>query len=202
MERKKFEIVIKRTIDIVLSFLGLIFLTPLFLVISLLIKFDSKGPIFFRQERVSRDSETFKPWKFRTMSTEAPSGGFGHHVSEDNPHITSVGKVLREWGLDELPQLINVLKGEMSLVGPRPVQPWQVEEYDDYQKQRLKVKPGLTGWALIHGRNKLPWKKKIELDIWYVNNWDILLDLKILIMTVWIVLIKKEGVYGEGDFDV
>jgi len=133
------------------------------------------------------------------MSVEAPAEGFGHSVTPSNPYLTRVGRFLREWGLDELPQLINVLRGEMSLVGPRPAPAWQVERYTAGQRARLSVKPGITGWALIHGRNRLPWRKRIELDLWYVKHWSLWLDIKILFKTLWVVLVTKEGVYGAGE---
>ncbi len=198
MTKKKFQLGLKRAIDIVLSIIGLLILAVPFLIISIAIKLDSKGPVFFRQERVGKDGESFMPWKFRTMVENAEEKGLGYNVAEHDFRITRVGGFLREWGLDELPQLINVLKGEMSIVGPRPTLEYQVKQYDDFQRRRLEVKPGITGWALIHGRNKLSWEERIELDVWYVKNWSIWLDLKIMVKTLWIVLVTKEGVYGEG----
>ena len=194
--------ILSRVIDMTLSLIGLVILALPFVLLAIAIKLDSRGPVFFRQERVGQDERPFKTWKFRTMAVEAPAEGFGHQVTEDNPFITRVGRLLREWGIDELPQLINVLLGQMSLVGPRPVLPWHVEHYDETQRRRLSVKPGITGWALIHGRNSLPWRKRIELDLWYVDHWSLWLDLKILVWTVIVVLVKREGIYGEGEFDV
>jgi len=193
------QLIVKRILDIVISTVALIMLFPLMAFIALAIKLDSKGPVFFRQERVGKDGKTFKIWKFRTMSVEAPAEGFGHSVTPNNPYLTRVGRFLREWGLDELPQLINVLRGEMSLVGPRPAPAWQVERYTAGQRARLSVKPGITGWALIHGRNRLPWRERIELDLWYVKHWSLWLDIKILFKTLWVVLVTKEGVYGAGE---
>jgi len=196
------QLILKRLMDIVLSMIGLVLLAVPFALIALAIKLGSKGSVFFRQERVGKDGKPFKTWKFRTMKTEAPGKGFGFAVTPGNPFITRVGRYLREWGLDELPQLINVLKGEMSLVGPRPTLKSQVDQYNDFQRRRLCVKPGITGWALIHGRNRLPWKERIELDIWYVDNFSLWLDIKILVGTLWVVLVKREGVYGEGKFEL
>lgn len=193
---------VKRALDILVSCLGLTFLLLPFAVIAIAIKLDSKGPVFFRQERVGKDGRVFKPWKFRTMVEGAVEKGLGRHVARDDPWVTRVGRFLRKWGLDELPQLINVLKGEMSLVGPRPTLAFQVEQYNDFQRKRLSVKPGITGWALVHGRNRLPWKQRIELDIWYIDNWSLWVDIKILVKTLWIVLIKREGVYGEGNVEL
>jgi len=196
------QLILKRLVDILISLIGLILLALPFALIALAIKLDSKGPVFFRQERVGKNGRVFKPWKFRTMKTGAVEKGLGRHVARDDPWLTRVGRFLREWGLDELPQLITVLKGDMSLVGPRPTLKSQVEQYNDSQRRRLSVKPGITGWALIHGRNRLPWKERIELDIWYIDNWSLWLDIKILAKTLWVVLIKREGVYGEGEFEL
>jgi len=158
---------LKRIIDVVVSGIGLIILFPIFAVIGMLIKLDSKGPVFFVQERAGKDGR-----------------------------ITRVGKHLR-WGIDELPQLINVFRGEMSLVGPRPTLPEQVSRYSKEHRRRLEMKPGLTGWALVNGRNALSWSEKIKLDIWYIDHWSLCLDLKILIKTIWVVIFLREGIYGR-----
>ncbi|MCR4404981.1 MAG: sugar transferase [Candidatus Acetothermia bacterium] len=189
---------LKRALDFAASLIGLILLAVPFALIALAIKLDSKGPVFFRQERVGRQGRIFRPWKFRTMVEGAVEQGLGYNVAEDDPRITRVGRFLREWGLDELPQLINVLRGEMSLVGPRPTLKYQVERYNEFQRRRLSVKPGITGWALIHGRNLLSWEERIKYDVWYAEHWSLPLDLWILLKTVWVVLIKREGVYGPG----
>lgn len=161
-KKRQLQSALKRLIDLVSSLIGLLILTFPFLIIALAIKLDSQGPVFFRQERVGKDGKTFKPWKFRTMVKDAVEKGLGYNVAENDPRITKVGRFLRNWGLDELPQLINVLKGEMSIVGPRPTLEYQVEQYDDFQLKRLKVKPGITSWALIHGRNLLSWGEGIK----------------------------------------
>jgi len=192
----------KRMLDVTISIVALLLLAVPFGIIAVAIKFDSKGPVFFRQERVGKGGKVFRPWKFRTMAVGQVEEGMGRHVSPDDPWITRVGRVLREWGLDELPQLLNVLVGQMSLVGPRPTLQAQVERYNDFQRRRLFVKPGITGWALIHGRNRLPWSERIVLDNWYIDNWSLWLDIKIVILTVWVVLVKREGVYGEGEPDI
>lgn len=171
---------IKRLIDFWASLFGFILLSPLFLVIAVAIKLDSPGPVFFRQERVGKDGRVFKIFKFRTMVVNAEKMGAGVFVEKEDPRITRVGKWLRNTSLDELPQLINVLRGEMSLVGPRPTLPYQVERYDERQRRRLLMRPGITGWVQVNGRNSLTWPEKIELDIWYVEHWSLWLDLRIL----------------------
>ena len=171
---------------------------PFFLIIAVLIKMDSSGPVFFRQERIGKDGKPFYPFKFRTMVDGAANKGLGHTVSENDERITRVGKFLRKWAIDEFPQLINVLKGEMSLVGPRPTLRYQVEKYNNFEKKRLLVKPGLAGWALIHGRNALSWEDRIKYDVWYVEHWSLWLDIKIIFRTFYLIFIKQEGVYGKG----
>jgi lipopolysaccharide/colanic/teichoic acid biosynthesis glycosyltransferase len=194
---KKIQKTIKRIIDFLVALVSLIILSLLFLIVTILIKLDSRGSIFFKHERVGRDGKLFYPFKFRTMREGAIKDGLGYNVAEDDERITKIGKFLRKWGVDELPQLINVLKGEMSLVGPRPTFSYQVEKYNDFQRKRLLVKPGITGWALVHGRNLLSWEERIKYDVWYVENWSLLLDLKILFKTIKIVLLGK-GIYGKG----
>jgi exopolysaccharide biosynthesis polyprenyl glycosylphosphotransferase len=189
-------------IDILVSSMGMFIFSPLGVLMLILIKLDSKGPIFFKQERVGKDGHPFQIFKFRTMVEGAVHMGAGYLIEKDDFRITRVGKFLRRTSLDELPQLINILRGEMSLVGPRPTLRYQVEQYDDWQKRRLLVKPGVTGWAQIHGRNELSWNERIEYDIWYLEHWSVSLDLKILMKTLWIVL-KRKGLYGDGEkFDI
>jgi lipopolysaccharide/colanic/teichoic acid biosynthesis glycosyltransferase len=188
---------LKRFIDVLLSLIGLLVLTVPFGLIGLAIKLDSKGPVFFRQERVGKDGRSFKVWKFRTMVVDAVRKGLGYNVAKDDSRITRVGTMLRNWGLDELPQLISVFVGEMSLVGPRPTLRYQVEHYNDFQRRRLLVKPGITSLAVVSGRNALSWKERIELDVWYVEHWSLWLDIKILFKTLWVVLVTHEGLYGE-----
>lgn len=195
---KKFQLSTKFTFDFTASLISLFFLAIPFTIIAIAIKLDSKGPIFFRQERVGKDGKLFRIWKFRTMITGAETKGLKYNVMENDPRITKVGNFLRSWGIDELPQLINILKGEMSIVGPRPTLKYQVDRYNDFQRKRLLVKPGITGWALIHGHNILSWKERIKYDVWYVDNWSFWLDLKIILKTFVIIFITREGVYGEG----
>jgi len=192
------QMIVKRGMDIKGGLLGLVLLSPVFLVVAVLVKVSSRGPIFFRYERIGHHGKRFKPFKFRTMCSGALEKGLGYTVSTDDARITKVGAFLRKWGIDELPQLFNVLKGDMSLVGPRPTFRYQVEKYTPFQRKRLLVKPGITSWALIHGRNALPWKERICYDVWYVEHWSLKLDLIILLKTLYVILIKRTGVYGEG----
>ncbi|MDD5689510.1 MAG: sugar transferase [Caldisericia bacterium] len=194
--KKRIALLVKRIFDIIASGLALIILLPIFAIIGIFIKLDSKGPVFFIQERVGKDGKIFRAYKLRTMVDKAEKIGLGYEIAKDDNRITRVGKHLR-WGIDELPQLINVFKGDMSLVGPRPTLKHQVEQYTEWEKRRLEMKPGITGWALVNGRNKLSWKEKIEMDIWYIDHWSIWLDLKILLRTIWVVIFTREGVYGK-----
>jgi lipopolysaccharide/colanic/teichoic acid biosynthesis glycosyltransferase len=195
--KKRKGIVLKRIIDVVISGIGLIILFPIFGIIGILIKLDSKGPIFFIQERAGKDGKIFKAYKLRTMVENAEKIGLGYEVVKDDGRITRVGKHLR-WGIDELPQLINVFKSEMSMVGPRPALRHQIAKYSKEEMRRLEVKPGITGWALVNGRNALSWSERIKLDIWYIDHWSIWLDLKILFKTFWIVVFTREGMYGKN----
>ncbi|MCX6718060.1 MAG: sugar transferase [Candidatus Staskawiczbacteria bacterium] len=192
------QLILKRIFDFSIALAGLILLSPLFLLIAVLVKIDSAGPVFFKQERIGKNGKAFYPFKFRTMVEGAVNKGLGITVSENDERITKIGGFLRKWGIDEFPQLINVLKGEMSLVGPRPTLRYQVEKYNDFEKRRLLAKPGLAGWALIHGRNSLTWQERIKYDVWYVDNWSVLLDIKIIFKTFYLIFIKQEGVYGKG----
>lgn len=200
IKKKWKSIALKRIIDVVISGIALVVLLPIFAIIGILIKLDSKGPVFFVQERAGKDGKIFRAYKLRTMVDRAVEIG-GKKLSQDDSRITRVGKHLR-WGIDELPQLINVFKGDMSLVGPRPTLLEQVERYSEKHKKRLEMKPGITGWALINGRNKLSWPEKIKLDIWYIDHWSLWLDLKILFKTVWVVIFKREGIYGKDGVNI
>lgn len=195
---EKVNEVLKRIIDILGSLFGLILASPIFLISAVAIKLDSKGPVFFRQERLGKDGKVFKIFKFRTMVENAEKMSSGIITFENDPRITRVGDFLRKTSLDELPQLLNVLKGEMSLVGPRPPVPYHPRKYEDYpehQKRRFKMKPGITGYAQVNGRNNLTWDDRIELDVHYVENFNILLDIKILFLTV-IKVLKSEDVHS------
>jgi len=188
---------VKRSIDLLTSIGMLALLSLPFLVILLAIVLDDGRPVFFRQERIGLRGKPFRVWKFRTMVVGAATKGLRETVSVDDERITRVGRILRDWGLDELPQLINVLTGEMSLVGPRPTLAYQVAQYNDVQRRRLEAKPGITSLAVVSGRNALPWRKRIELDVRYVDHASVWLDLRILLRTLWCVLVTREGLYGE-----
>lgn len=187
---------IKRIMDLLISTVGLMIFSPLLIIVALLIKIDSKGPVFFRQTRVGLDEKYFDVIKFRTMIDNAENIGSGIMTDREDPRITKVGKILRKTSIDELPQLINILRGDMSLIGPRPVPVGHYKKYTNYEKKRFIVKPGITGWAQVNGRNNLTWNERIKKDIWYVENMSFFLDLKILIKTVKVVLLS-EGVYSE-----
>jgi lipopolysaccharide/colanic/teichoic acid biosynthesis glycosyltransferase len=174
---------VKRAVDLVGAGAGLALAAPLIGLAALAIKLDDGGPVFYRQRRVGLDGAEFDLVKLRTMIPGAEAQGAGWAVDYADPRITRAGRVLRRLSIDELPQLWNVLNGEMSLVGPRPTLAYQVEQYTPRQRRRLAVKPGLTGWAQVNGRAKLLWTDRIELDLWYVENRSAWLDLKIIART-------------------
>ena len=188
---------LKRGTDIALSAIALVLLALPFAIIACAIKLDDRGPVFFRQERVGRGGRLFRVWKFRTMVVNATRQGLGLNVSRNDSRITSVGQLLRALGIDELPQVLNVLAGEMSLIGPRPTLAYQVESYDAFERRRLEVRPGITSLAVVSGRNALTWKERIKLDVWYIDHWSLWLDLRILVQTLWKVLVTREGLYGQ-----
>ena len=157
--------------------------SPVLGVAALAVKLGDRGPVLFRQMRVGKDGSEFELLKLRTMVVGAESIGAGYAVNEGDARITRTGRILRRLSLDELPQLWNVVRGDMSMIGPRPTLRYQVERYDDRQRRRLDVKPGITGWAQVHGRAALPWAERIELDVFYVEHRSPLLDLKILLKT-------------------
>lgn len=183
---------VKRGLDIVGAFLGLLVLAPVLAVCAFLVRVRMGKPILFTQERAGEGGKPFVIYKFRTMRTAAGETS----PEDDEERITSIGQVLRDTTLDELPELWNVLKGDMSLVGPRPLFYRYVDRYDEEQARRLEVKPGLTSWAVVRGRNALSWEERFELDVWYVDNRSLTLDLKIILITVWKIL-KREGVSHE-----
>ena len=180
---------LKRLFDVLAASVLLAGIMPFLGLVALTVWIDSGRPILFRQVRSGRHGEPFMLYKFRTLH---PDTGL---VNAPHEHTTRVGRWLRRWGMDELPQLWNVLRGEMSLVGPRPTLPAQVDRYGPFERQRLAVRPGLTGWAQIHGRNALPWPERIDLDVWYVNHRSLGLDVRILLLTPRIVF-RQSGIYG------
>jgi len=190
---------LKRIIDILLI---LITILPLFIIgviISILIKKDSKGKIFFKQERLGKNGKIFNIYKYRTMIEDAEKVGSGIYTNDEDPRITKFGHILRKTSLDELPQIINIIKGEMSFVGPRPPLPYHPYKYENYDEEKIKrfnVKPGITGLAQAYGRNTLTWDERIEYDVKYVKKISFLLDCKIIFKTIFSV-IKKENIYRE-----
>ena len=182
----------KRIFDLIMSAIGILFLSPLMLAIAVWIKLDSKGPVLFKQERVGKDGEIFTILKFRTMAEGSEKTGF--HVTENDSRITKSGDFLRKVSLDELPQLFNIFIGDMSIVGPRPTLKYQVDNYTDFQKRRLEVRPGVTGWAQVkhkYDENIEDVKVKLRYDLFYIENMSIRMDFKILMRTMYVVLFGK-----------
>ena len=185
-----------RSLDVLLAALALALCSPVLTLAGLAIRLESGGPVFYRQRRVGRGGEPFELWKLRTMVSGAETMGDGIYVIEGDPRITRVGRLLRRFSLDELPNLVNVLRGDMAIVGPRPTVQEQVDRYTERQRRRLEVKPGITGWAQVNGRTSLPWPERIELDVWYVEHRSLRLDLRILAMTLRM-LATGHGLYSD-----
>jgi lipopolysaccharide/colanic/teichoic acid biosynthesis glycosyltransferase len=192
---KKFGNIIKRIFDFTASLCGLILLSPILIVVALLIRLNLGSPIFFTQDRVGKHNKVFKMIKFRSMKDGVDKDG---NLLPDEMRLTKFGKMLRSTSLDELPELINVLKGDMSLIGPRPLLVDYLPLYSEDQIRRHNVLPGLTGWAQINGRNNLSWNEKFNLDVWYVDNWSLILDIKIFFLTIYKVF-KREGISQDGN---
>jgi lipopolysaccharide/colanic/teichoic acid biosynthesis glycosyltransferase len=186
----------KRAFDITVAGSALFLLSPLIGLIALAIKLDDGGPVFFVQERVGRGRKNFRCCKFRTMVLGAEAIGNRLTVVENDARITRVGRLLRNWTLDEIPQLWNVVKGEMSIVGPRPWVPAQAAYCSAEDSRRFNFKPGMAGWAWIHGRNRLPWDERVRLDLYYVDHWSLALDFSIL-LKAFVLLFRRDGVYFE-----
>ncbi len=189
-----------RAADMVVASLAGLVAAPLMVLITLAIRLEDRGPALLRQSRVGLHGRDFDVIKFRTMIADAHTIGAGWLVAEDDPRITRVGRLLRKWSLDELPQVANVLRGEMAIIGPRPTLRYQVEQYTPVQRRRLEVRPGITGWAQIHGRNALRWNERIELDVWYVDHRGPRIDLLILARTI-PELLRPASVYSSGPGD-
>jgi lipopolysaccharide/colanic/teichoic acid biosynthesis glycosyltransferase len=188
---------VKRAMDVMIASVGLLLGGPVLAAAMAAIRLESPGHPIYRQRRIGRDGEPFDLYKLRTMVHGAENMGAGMAVNEGDSRITRVGAFLRRTSLDELPNLVNVLRGDMSIVGPRPTIPVQVEQYTERQRGRLAVKPGITGWAQVNGRASLPWADRIELDLWYVEHESLRLDLRILARTA-AILLRGEGLYkGE-----
>jgi lipopolysaccharide/colanic/teichoic acid biosynthesis glycosyltransferase len=187
---------VSRPLDILLAGLLLLLASPLLLAAAVAIGLESRGRPIYRQRRIGRDGRPFELWKLRTMVPGAETMGAGIYVLEGDPRITRVGRLLRRLSLDELPNLVNVLRGDMAMVGPRPTIQEQVDRYTERQRRRLEVKPGITGWAQVNGRTSLSWPERIELDVWYVEHRSLRLDLKILARTARL-LATGHGLYSE-----
>ena len=184
-----------RPADLLLAAIALVLAAPLLLIAAIAIKLDSSGPVIYRARRAGRDGTEFELFKLRTMRTGNDPVGVGTPVLAGDPRVTRVGGLLRRLSLDELPNLLNVIRGEMAIVGPRPTLIAQVEGYTPVQRRRLAVKPGLTGWAQVNGRAGIPWEERIELDVWYVEHRSLALDLRILGRTLRL-LASGHGLYG------
>ena len=177
-----------RILDIVIALLALVVLLPVLLIAAVAIKLGSRGPVLYRQRRVGLDGEEFEMLKLRTMVVGSDPVGVGTVVTRDDPRVTGAGRVLRRTSLDEIPNLFNVLRGEMAIVGPRPTIPAQVIDYTPQQRRRHEVRPGITGWAQVQGRTGIPWEQRIELDVYYVDHRNALLDARILLKTLWLLV--------------
>ena len=178
---------LKRTIDFFIALIALIILAIPLLIVALLIKLDSKGPVIFKQERLGYKGKVFKIWKFRSMCVGAEKQGTGVYSYKGDSRITRVGKFIRATSIDELPQLVNILKGDMALIGPRPAltyHPWPFDQYTEHQKRMFDVLPGVTGWAQVNGRKEVPWPERIELNVEYVERMSLWFDIKIFFMTI------------------
>ena len=193
-QRSFYEKVIKRTLDIVIASIGIILLLPLYGIVALLVRLKLGSPVLFRQSRPGRNENVFKMLKFRTMTNERGSDG---ELLPDEARLTGFGKFLRASSLDELPELYNVLKGDISLIGPRPLLVKYLPRYSDNQRRRHLVRPGITGWAQVHGRNSVSWQQKFDYDLYYVDNISFRLDVKILLLTI-VKVLKREGINSEN----
>ena len=192
---------IKRVIDSIISLLILVIGAIPMMIVALLIKLDSPGPVLFKQDRIGKNGKVFKILKFRSMCQGAEHTGTGVYSGKGDARVTKVGKILRATSIDELPQIVNILRGEMAFIGPRPpltYHPWPFEEYTKEQKRMFEVRPGITGWAQVCGRKNVEWHKRIELNVWYVNHVSFLLDVKIFIMTIFKVLSNADN-ENEGE---
>lgn len=186
---------LKAFLDYCFSILAVFLLSPIFIGIFLALLINNDGKVFFLQKRPGKNEKIFKIIKFKTMNDKRDSNG---NLLPDNERLTTVGNVIRRTSLDEIPQLLNVLMGQMSIIGPRPLLPEYLPFYDEHQRKRHTVKPGITGWAQINGRNAVEWKKKFEYDVWYVENMSLLLDMQIMFLTLKKVF-KLEGINREGE---
>ncbi len=201
MKKEKKYMAFKRTMDIIIAAAGLIITSPVLLITAILIKLDSPGPVLFMQERIGKDGKVFRIAKFRSMCTGAEHTGSGVYSGKNDARVTRVGRVIRATSIDELPQLYNILKGDMSLIGPRPpltYHPWTIDQYTEEQFHMFDVRPGITGWAQVHGRKDVEWNKRIRLNVWYVRHISFRLDVKIFFMTI-IKVLRNEDNENVGE---
>ncbi|MBR5545307.1 MAG: sugar transferase [Clostridia bacterium] len=191
---------VKRFLDFTIALMALLVLWPMLLIVAVIIKLTSPGPVIFKQKRIGLDGKVFEIYKFRSMVVGAETQGSGVYSGKGDARVTPIGKIIRATSIDELPQFINILKGEMSFVGPRPpltYHPWDYSEYSDFQLRMFEVRPGITGWAQINGRKDVEWNKRIELNVWYVDNMSLWLDIKI-IFTTFLKVLKNEDNENTG----
>lgn len=187
---------IKRMIDIIIAIIILILLLPVFFFTAIAIKIESKGPVIFKQQRLGLNGKVFNIYKFRSMFQNAEHTGSGVYSGKDDARVTKIGRILRATSIDELPQVVNMLKGDMSLIGPRPpltYHPWSIDKYTDEQKRMFEVRPGITGWAQVNGRKGVEWHKRIDLNVWYVDHLSAWLDIKIFFMTIFKVFTNADN---------
>lgn len=192
---------VKRALDILIALLGLLIASPLLLLTAIAVKLDSKGPAIFKQPRLGLNGRVFNIYKFRSMTVGSEHTGTGVYSRKDDVRVTRVGKFIRATSIDELPQLINLLNGTMSAIGPRPAltyHPWRYEEYTEEQKKMFLVRPGVTGWAQVNGRKDVEWHRRIELNVWYVENVSFMLDVKVLFRTIFKVIVNADNVNVEN----
>ena len=188
--------VVKRGLDLTLAAAAGILLSPVILTAGAAVKLSSKGPVIFRQKRLGKGGKEFDFYKFRSMVVDAEKTGSGVYSGKGDPRVTKVGRILRASSIDELPQLWNILKGDMSLIGPRPpltYHPWPIEDYDEFQRHMFDVRPGITGWAQTHGRKDVEWHRRIELNVWYVEHVSLALDAKIFFLTIFKVFTNADN---------
>ncbi len=188
--------IIKRCIDCFLMLFALILTIIPMIIVALAVKMDSPGPVLFKQDRIGKNGKVFKILKFRSMCVGAEKIGSGVYSGKGDVRVTRVGRIIRATSLDELPQIFNILRGDMSLIGPRPpltYHPWEYDKYDDEQKRMFDVRPGMTGWAQVHGRKDVEWHQRIELNVWYVDHISFCLDIKIFFLTIFKVLTNADN---------
>ncbi|MBR4880470.1 MAG: sugar transferase [Clostridia bacterium] len=201
MRHKIYKSFIKRTIDLILSCIATIIFALPMLIVAIIIKLDSPGPVIFKQKRLGKNGKLFEIYKFRSMKTNSEHIGSGVYSGKDDSRVTRIGKIIRATSIDELPQLLNILKGDMSFIGPRPpltYHPWPIDQYTEEQFRMFEVRPGITGWAQVNGRKCVEWNRRIQMSVWYVDHVSLWLDIKIMFLTVWKVFANKDNENTEA----